>query len=101
MALEAGWADAVRELRFGCRRPRFPCQLKVPANRIGFTVMTLPQLKILQEAIALLVFAPFAVLYMKQPINLNYLWASLCVVGAVFFMFRAQGGGQPRGRDFT
>ena len=69
----------------------FEYLLQVPANRIGYTVLTLPQLKILQEAIALLVFIPFALLYMKQPVNVNYLWAALCVMGAVYFMFRAQG----------
>lgn len=62
--------------------------LQVPANRIGYTVFSLGQLKILQEAIALTVFVPFAVLYMKQPLKLDYLWASLCICGAVFFMFR-------------
>lgn len=59
-----------------------------PANRIGYTALSLPQLKILQEVIALSVFVPFALLYMRQPIKLNYLWAALCMVGAVFFMFR-------------
>ncbi len=59
-----------------------------PANRIGYTALSLPQLKILQEVIAMSVFVPFALLYMRQPIKLNYLWAALCMVGAVFFMFR-------------
>ena len=68
----------------------FEYGIQVPANRLGYTALSLPQLKILQEAIALAVFVPFAVLYMKQPIKLDYLWASLCVVGALFFMFRAQ-----------
>lgn len=68
----------------------FEYLLQVPANRLGYTTMTLPQLKILQEAIALAVFVPFAVLYMKQPIKLDYLWASLCVMGALYFMFRGQ-----------
>jgi uncharacterized protein (DUF486 family) len=68
----------------------FEYLLQVPANRVGYTVLTLPQLKMLQEAIALLVFVPFAVLYMKQPVKLDYLWAALCVMGALFFMFRAQ-----------
>jgi uncharacterized protein (DUF486 family) len=68
----------------------FEYLLQVPANRAGYTAMTLPQLKILQEAIALTVFVPFAVLYMKQPIKLDYLWASLCVLGALYFMFRGQ-----------
>jgi len=60
----------------------------VPANRIGFTQLSLGQLKIMQEAITLSVFVPFAVLYMKQPLKLDYLWASLCIVGAVYFVFR-------------
>jgi uncharacterized protein len=62
--------------------------LQVPANRIGFSVMSLGQLKILQEVITLLVFVPFAVLYMGQKLTLNYLYAGLCLVGAVYFMFR-------------
>lgn len=62
--------------------------LQVPANRIGFTVLSLPQLKILQEVITLAVFAPFAMLYMRQPLSLNYLWASLCLLGAVYFIFK-------------
>jgi len=66
----------------------FEYLLQVPANRIGYTQMTLPQLKILQEAITLVVFVPFAMLYMKQPVKLDYLWASLCIVGAVYFVFR-------------
>ena len=69
----------------------FEYMLQVPANRIGNTVMTLPQLKILQEVIALAVFAPFAVFYMRQPLKLDYLWASLCILAAVFFIFRGQG----------
>lgn len=71
----------------------FEYLIQVPANRTGFTALSLPQLKILQEAIALAVFVPFAVLYMKQPVKLDYLWASLCVVGALYFMFRAQSPG--------
>ena len=62
--------------------------LQVPANRIGYGVMTLPQLKILQEVIALTVFVPFVVFYMRQGIKLDYLWAALCMLGAVYFMFR-------------
>ena len=62
--------------------------LQVPANRIGYTALSLGQLKILQEVIALSVFVPFAVLYMKQPLRLNYLWAALCICGAVYFVFR-------------
>ena len=74
----------------------FEYLLQVPANRIGYTAMTLPQLKILQEVITLSVFVPFAVLYMKQPLKLDYLWAGLCLVGAVYFMFRGQGAALPR-----
>jgi hypothetical protein len=66
----------------------FEYLLQVPANRIGYTQMSLAQLKIMQEAITLTVFVPFAVLYMKQPVKLDYLWASLCIVGAVYFVFR-------------
>ena len=68
----------------------FEYLLQVPANRIGYTVMTLPQLKLLQEVITLAVFAPFAVLYMKQSLRLDHLWAALCLVGAVYFAFRGQ-----------
>ena len=67
----------------------FEYLLQVPANRIGYTTMSLGQLKILQEAITLTVFVPFAVLYMKQPLKLDYLWAGLCLVGAVYFIFRS------------
>jgi uncharacterized protein (DUF486 family) len=66
----------------------FEYLLQVPANRIGYAQMDLGQLKILQEVIALSVFVPFAIIYMKQPLGLNYLWASLCLAGAVFFAFR-------------
>jgi len=66
----------------------FEYLLQVPANRIGHTVLTLPQLKIMQEVIALSVFVPFMLLYMRQPLKLDYLWASLCMLGAVYFMFR-------------
>lgn len=62
--------------------------VQVPANRIGFTRLSLPQLKIVQEVITLGVFVPFAVFYMRQPLNMNFVWAGLCLVGAVFFMFR-------------
>jgi uncharacterized protein (DUF486 family) len=65
----------------------FEYLLQVPANRIGITAMTLPQLKILQEVIALSVFVPFAILYMKEQFTWNYLWAGLCILGAVFFIF--------------
>jgi hypothetical protein len=66
----------------------FEYLLQVPANRIGYTVLTLPQLKILQEVITLAVFVPFVVLYMRQPLKLDYLWAALCILGAVYFVFR-------------
>ncbi|MDI6729534.1 MAG: DMT family protein [Thermodesulfovibrionales bacterium] len=62
---------------------------QVPANRIGYTALTLPQLKILQEVITLSVFVPFAVFYMNQPVKLDYLWAGACLMGAVYFIFRA------------
>jgi uncharacterized protein (DUF486 family) len=67
----------------------FEYLLQVPANRIGYTTLSLPQLKIMQEVITLAVFVPFAVLYMGQPIKLDYLWAGLCLMGAVFFIFRS------------
>ena len=67
----------------------FEYLLQVPANRIGFTVLTLPQLKILQEVITLVVFMGFAALAMNQPLKLDYLWAALCMVGAVYFIFRS------------
>jgi len=67
----------------------FEYLLQVPANRIGYTVLSLAQLKILQEAITLIVFVPFAVVYMRQPIKLDYLWAALCIMGAVYFVFRS------------
>jgi hypothetical protein len=66
----------------------FEYLLQVPANRIGFTAMSLPQLKIMQEVITLVVFVPFAILYMDQPVKLDYLWAALCIMGAVYFVFR-------------
>ena len=66
----------------------FEYLLQVPANRIGYTVLTLPQLKIMQEAITLAVFVPFAVYYMNQPVKLDYLWAGLCIMAAVYFIFR-------------
>ncbi len=66
----------------------FEYLLQVPANRIGYTALSLAQLKILQEVVTLSVFIPFAVLYMRQPLKLDYLWAGLCLVGAVYFMFR-------------
>ncbi|MBF0164001.1 MAG: DMT family protein [Magnetococcales bacterium] len=67
----------------------FEYLLQVPANRIGFTVLSVSQLKIMQEVITLLVFMPFAVFYMGQPLKLDYLWAGCCLVGAVYFIFRS------------
>ena len=77
IAALASWGIALFEYLF-----------QVPANRIGYTELSLPQLKIMQEAITLTVFVPFAILYMNQPLKLDYLWASLCILGAVFFIFR-------------
>lgn len=77
MAALASWGIAL-----------FEYLLQVPANRIGFNYFSLPQLKILQEVITLSVFVPFAVLYMNQPLKLDYLWAALCMLGAVYFIFR-------------
>lgn len=77
LAAFASWGVALVEYLF-----------QVPANRIGFTVLNLGQLKILQEIITLSVFVPFAILYMKEPIKIDYLWAGLCMVGAAYFMFR-------------
>jgi uncharacterized protein (DUF486 family) len=67
----------------------FEYLLQVPANRIGHTQLNVSQLKIMQEVITLSVFAPFAVLYMREPMKLDYLWAGLCLLGAVYFMFRS------------
>ena len=67
----------------------FEYLLQVPANRIGYTAMSLGQLKILQEVITLSVFVPFAVLYMNQPLKMDYLYAALCLMGAVYFIFRS------------
>lgn len=66
----------------------FEYLLQVPANRIGFATLSLPQLKVLQEVITLLVFVPFSILYMKNPLKLDFLWAGLCLMGAVYFVFR-------------
>ncbi|MDQ6737614.1 MAG: DMT family protein [Gemmatimonadota bacterium] len=68
----------------------FEYLLQVPANRLGYTSMTLGQLKILQEIITLTVFIPFAYFYMDQPFKLDYLWAALCIIAAAFFVFRGQ-----------
>ncbi|MCT7940514.1 MULTISPECIES: DMT family protein [Shewanella] len=67
----------------------FEYLLQVPANRIGYTVMNVGQLKILQEVITLSIFVPFAVWYLKEPLKLDYLWAGLCILGAVYFIFRS------------
>ena len=66
----------------------FEYLLQVPANRIGYTALNVGQLKILQEVITLAIFVPFAVLYLKEPLKLDYLWAGLCILGAVFYIFR-------------
>ena len=67
----------------------FEYLLQVPGNRIGYTQLSLPQLKILQEVITLSIFMPFAVLYMNKPLKLDYLWAALCILAAVYFVFRS------------
>jgi len=77
IAAVISWGIAILEYMF-----------QVPANRLGFTIMSLGQLKILQEVITLSVFVPFAVLYMHQPLKLDFLWAGVCLMGAVYFMFR-------------
>lgn len=77
IAALASWAVALFEYLF-----------QVPANRIGFTVLNIGQLKVIQEVITLSIFVPFAVLYLKEPLKLDYLWAGLCLMGAVFFIFR-------------
>ena len=77
VAALASWAVALLEYLF-----------QVPANRIGYTVLSLGQLKILQEGLTLAVFVPFAFFYMKEPLKLDYLWAGLCILGAVFFIYR-------------
>lgn len=68
----------------------FEYLFQVPANRVGYTVLSVGQLKIIQEVVTLSVFVPFSVLYLKEPLKLDYLWAGLCLVGAVFFMFRSK-----------
>ena len=78
MAALASWGIAL-----------FEYMLQVPANRIGYQVMSLAQLKILQEVLTLTVFVPFALLYMREPVKLDYLWAGLCILGAVYFIFRS------------
>lgn len=78
IAIAASWGIAL-----------FEYMLQVPANRIGYEVLSLTQLKILQEVITLIVFVPFAILYMKQPVKMDFVWAGMCMVGAVYFVFRA------------
>jgi len=68
----------------------FEYLFQVPANRIGFTVLSVGELKIIQEVITLSVFVPFSLFYLREPLKLDYLWAGLCLVGAVFFMFRSK-----------
>lgn len=68
----------------------FEYMFQVPANRIGYTVFSVAQLKIIQEVITLTVFVPFAWFYLKEPVKLDYLWAGLCMMGAVYFMFRTR-----------
>ena len=68
----------------------FEYLLQVPANRIGYTVLSVGQLKLLQEVITLTVFVPFALFYLREPLKLDYLWAALCLLGAVFFVFRGR-----------
>jgi uncharacterized protein (DUF486 family) len=68
----------------------FEYMFQVPGNRIGYTVLTVGQLKLIQEVVTLTVFVPFALLYLKEPLKLDYLWAALCVLGAVYFVFRSK-----------
>jgi uncharacterized protein (DUF486 family) len=68
----------------------FEYLLQVPGNRIGYTVLSVGQLKLMQEVITLVVFVPFAVYYLKEPLKLDYLWAALCILGAVYFVFRSR-----------
>jgi uncharacterized protein (DUF486 family) len=68
----------------------FEYMLQVPGNRIGYAVLSIGQLKLLQEVITLSVFVPFAVLYLKEPLKLDYLWAAICILAAVYFVFRGK-----------
>lgn len=68
----------------------FEYMLQVPANRIGFTVLSVGELKVIQEVITLTVFVPFSVMYLKEPLKLDYLWAGICLIAAVYFMFRSK-----------
>lgn len=70
----------------------FEYLLQVPANRIGYRVLSIGQLKIIQEVVTLSVFVPFSLIYLKEPLKLDYLWAALCLVGAVYFVFRGTFG---------
>lgn len=79
LAILASWGIALLEYIF-----------MVPANRIGHNVLSIAQLKMLQEVISLSIFVPFAVLYLKEPLRLNYLWAALCILGAVYFVFKGK-----------
>jgi uncharacterized protein (DUF486 family) len=81
VAALASWGIALLEYLF-----------QVPANRIGYTVLSVGELKIIQEIITLSVFVPFAALYLKEPLKLDYLWAGLCLIGAAFFLFRGRIG---------
>ena len=84
LSAKPGWIAALASWGIAL----FESLLQVPANRIGYTQLSLAQLKIMQEVITLVVFVPFAILYMDQPIKLDYLWAGLCILGAVYFVFR-------------
>ena len=84
----SAWIVSLVILLLKLRIALFEYLLQVPANRIGNTEMNLGQLKILQEVITLTVFVPFIVFYMGQPLKLDYLWAALCILGAVYFVFR-------------
>jgi uncharacterized protein len=79
IAAFASWGIALLEYLF-----------QVPANRIGYGVLSIGQLKVMQEVITLSVFVPFSVMYLKEPLKLDYLWAGICLVGAVYFMFRSK-----------
>lgn len=79
IAAFASWLIALLEYLF-----------QVPANRIGYTVLSVGQLKIIQEVITLTIFIPFSVMYLKEPLKLDYLWAGMCLMAAVFFMFRSK-----------
>ncbi len=81
IAALASWSIAFFEYLF-----------QVPGNRLGYTALSIAQLKIMQEAITLTIFVPFALLYLKEPLRLDYLWAALCIVGAVYFVFRGHMG---------